>query len=59
MFGMDAHVRPTAVKGIDRSTGAIATKRFDDVPVSSGIASWMQSKSRRESWCQRSESGWL
>ena len=35
MFGMDAHVRPTAVKGIDRSTGATATKRFDDVPVPS------------------------
>lgn len=32
-FGMDARARPTAVKGIDRSTGATATKRFynDDV----------------------------
>ena len=45
MFGMDAHVRPTAAKGIDRSTGAIATKCFDDVPAPSEIASWMQSGS--------------
>lgn len=43
MFGMDAHARPIAVKGIDRNTDATATKRFDDVPVPFEIASWMQS----------------
>ena len=41
-FGMDVHARTTTVKGIDRSTGATATKRFDDVPAPSEIASWMQ-----------------
>ena len=35
------------VKGIDRSTGATATKRFDNVPAPSEIASWMQSEFRR------------
>lgn len=43
-FGMDVHARTTTVKGDDRSTGAGATKRFDDVPAPSEIASWMQSK---------------
>lgn len=43
-FGMDVHARTTTVKGDDRSTGATATKRFDDVPAPSEIASWMQSK---------------
>lgn len=38
-FGTDAHARPTAVKGIDGSTGATAIKRFDDVPAPSGVAS--------------------
>ena len=42
--GMDAHARTTTVKGVDRSTGVTATKRFDDVPAPSAIASWMQSK---------------
>ena len=56
VFGMDAHVRPIAVESIVRSIGATATKRFDDVPAPSEIASWMQSGSRRESWCKRSGS---
>lgn len=43
-FGMDVHARTTTVKGIDRSTGATAMKSFDDVPVPSEIASWMQSE---------------
>lgn len=43
-FGMDVHARTTTVKGDDRSTGATATKCFDDVPAPSEIASWMQSK---------------
>lgn len=43
-FGMDVHARMTTVKGIDRSTGATATKRFDNVPAPSEIASWMQSE---------------
>lgn len=58
-FEMDAHAKPTAVKGIDRSTGATATKRFDDVPAPSEIASWMQSGLCRESQCKRSGSGRL
>ena len=41
-FGIDVHARTTTVKGIDRSTGATAAKRFDDVPAPSEIASWMQ-----------------
>ncbi len=56
MLGMDAHVRPIAVEGIVRSIGATATKRFDDVPAPSEIASWMQSGSCRECWRKRSES---
>ena len=43
-FGMDAHTRPTAVEGIGRSTGATATKRFDDASAPSEIALWMQSE---------------
>lgn len=43
-FGMDVHARTTTVKGVDRSTGATAAKRFDDVPAPSEIASWMQSE---------------
>lgn len=45
MFGMDVHARTTTVEGIGRSTGATATKRFDDEPVPSEIRSWMRSKS--------------
>ena len=44
-FGMDVHARTTVVKSIDRGVGATATKRFDDVPAPSEIASWMQSGS--------------
>ena len=40
-FGMDVHARTTTVKGIDRSTGATATRRFDDAPAPLEIASWM------------------
>lgn len=43
-FGMDVHARATTVKGIGRSTGATVTRRFDDVPAPSEIASWMQSE---------------
>lgn len=39
---MDVHVRTITVKEIDGSTAATAAKRFDDVPASSEIASWMQ-----------------
>lgn len=34
-FEMDVRARATMVKGIGRSTGATATKRFDNVPVPS------------------------
>lgn len=50
MFGMDVHARTITVKGIDRSTGATVAKRFDDVPVPSEIASWMQSEFAGP-WC--------
>lgn len=43
-FGMDVHARTTVAKGIDRSTGATAAKRFDDVPVPSEMTPWMQSE---------------
>ena len=43
-FGMDVHARTTKVKGADMSMGATATKRFDDVPAPSEIASGMQSE---------------
>ena len=49
-FGMDVHARKTVAKGIDRSTGATVAKRFDDVPVPSEIASWMQSEFTGPSW---------
>lgn len=39
-FGMDVHARTATVKGIDRSTGLTATRRFDDAPAPSEIASW-------------------
>lgn len=44
---MDVHARKTVVKGIDRSTGTTVPKRFDDVPVPSEIALWMQSEFTR------------
>ena len=54
-FGMDMHARTTTVKGIDRSTGATATKRFDDVRVDAVRAldgeplpnSWSAGRERR------------
>lgn len=53
-FEMDVHARTTTVKGIDRSTGATATKRFDDVPAPSEIGSWMQSEFTGP-WCAACE----
>lgn len=44
-FRMDVYARTTRTttfKGIDGSTDATATKRFDNVPAPSEIASWMQ-----------------
>lgn len=43
-LGLDVHARTTTVKRIGRSSGVIATKRFDDAPAPSEIASWMKSE---------------
>ena len=53
-FEMDMRARTTMAKGIDRSTGATAMKRFDDVPAPSEIASWMQSEFTGP-WCAACE----
>ena len=42
VFGLDVHARTTTVKGLDRSTGETMTKRFNDAPAPTEIASWMK-----------------
>lgn len=55
-FGMDMRARTTTVKGIDGSTGATATRRFDDAPAPSEIALWMQGEFAGP-WYAANESG--